>query len=171
MNVIYRYSDYNPSYSHPGMPMSTPTSFQNFVTPRPPANMKWPQEQYTPLARRGQDTSRRPSRRRAYLSASRELSSPQLPFPQLLPWGVGGGVSEPSPYEIPDMYDIASNYLSGRGQPTTSPANQFRGGGASGGGEINTPPRIPYRSNYQQIVTDPYYNEPLPALFRRLGLF
>lgn len=39
-----RYFDYNPSYSHPGMPASTPTSFQNFVAPRPFANMNQPQQ-------------------------------------------------------------------------------------------------------------------------------
>jgi len=39
-----RYWDYNPSYSHPGMPASTPTSFYNFVRPRPPS-VNWPQAQ------------------------------------------------------------------------------------------------------------------------------
>ena len=178
MNVAYRYLDYNPSYSHPGMPMSTPTSFQNFVAPRPPAGIRWPQEQYTPLARFGQDTRRRPQQpdrtrtsfsvRRSYLEPQ-TTSAPQgnAPSPSVQP---------PVPFYMPDMFDTAQNYLMGRNQTLTPPTNRFGGIGATGSWDAASPPPMPsrersrYISPYQRTMQS-YYNEPLPALLKWLGIW
>jgi hypothetical protein len=100
-----RYFDYNPTYSHPGMPASTPTSFQRFVAPRPTRGINY-DTQYSqmpfPLQSNRRDFYGNPARGQQPTFNRRSVFRDVSPFTMMgmtqpSTWGETG-MNQPAPF-------------------------------------------------------------------------
>lgn len=132
---MIRYWDYNPSYSHPGMPMSTPVPFNQFVIPRTP-NITMPQNQWvTP-----------------YVSNRRDSSGNLL---QQQNYQGGGGFSGGSGFSggggIPSTINpMSSPFTWGVQSAINQALNPMRQEPSMGGPPMMSPP-VPYQSSYSPV--------------------